>query len=911
MEAFLDRVAREIIAESPQLHRSGIILPSRRAQRALRQAFQKQLREPALSPAIWPVESVMQELAQREPARPMDQLMVLFAAHEEVFQSRSQPLEEFLRWAPTVLRDFGEMDRHGVNASEVYTEMREIEALSLWGLDEPTELMTRRLDLWKQLPGLYTRYHEMLEAKGWSTPGGVFQKASPAPDGPAESALVAWMQKSEVDRLYFVGFNALTPSEKALLISAHRHVGARAFWDADAHYMKAEAHEAGWALRQHLQDLPDGLTVDLREPPAWYATSETTFTVLRANRAVGVTKALGSVLQELSQSNPTLHRTAVVLADEVLLIPTLQALPTDLEEANVTMGMPLTSTAAFAGLDAFFQLHEARELSGGTYPYRLLQASCIHPVCQALYDGPHALPRAAEKLRRGKRAHWSVDSACDLLGEGAHLWQAYPDAKPFLADLSVALQGYVESLRSAWEAEPARLCLNALESLRTWMPDQALSFGSLRRLFKQFAQESPVNFYGEPFQGLQVLGLLETRNLDFDTLILAPVNEGVLPKGRNDASFLPFDVRRAYGMPLPQEREAIMAYHFYRLCQRAKRVFFLVNGESDGMGKGEPSRFLAQMAIELQRYPGIRWEDRSVQSEVDSSRLAQPWKMEKSPEVLAQLVHQLGERGLSPSALNTYLKDPAEFYVRFVLGIREEEAVEERMAANIRGNVLHDVHEMLFKQLKADQHWALDRVYDAVEAGIQKHFPGPRSTGPFVIERNVLHKMARDWAVAEGERIATGDDRDQPWNVHLVEETLETFLQVNGQRVKVKGRADRIEAWQNGWAVVDLKSGGFQKGELSVSTLEDLRKTTKGKALQLFTYAWLLSKHQAGGPFRAGIHAMRKPQDPVAWLSFQRSEWISRETLDTFEQVVLLPLISEMLDTSIAFKAADFEEDEG
>ncbi|NDH89788.1 MAG: hypothetical protein EBZ22_02690, partial [Flavobacteriia bacterium] len=209
----------------------------------------------------------------------------------------------------------------------------------------------------------------------------------------------------------------------------------------------------------------------------------------------------------------------------------------------------------------------------------------------------------------------------------------------------------------------------------------------------------------------------ETRNLDFDTLILAPVNEGVLPKGRNDASFLPFDVRRAYGMPLPQEREAIMAYHFYRLCQRAKRVFFLVNGESDGMGKGEPSRFLAQMAIELQRYPGIRWEDRSVQSEVDSSRLAQPWKMEKSPEVLAQLVHQLGERGLSPSALNTYLKDPAEFYVRFVLGIREEEAVEERMAANIRGNVLHDVHEMLFKQLKADQHWALDRVYDAVEAG--------------------------------------------------------------------------------------------------------------------------------------------------------------------------------------------------
>ena len=294
-----------------------------------------------------------------------------------------------------------------------------------------------------------------------------------------------------------------------------------------------------------------------------------------------------------------------------------------------------------------------------------------------------------------------------------------------------------------------------------------------------------------------------------------------------------------------------------------------------------------------------------------SSRLTQPWKIEKTPQVLQRLLFQLGDRGLSPSTLSTYLNDPAEFYVRFVLGIREEEAVEERMAANIRGKVLHDVHEMLFKHFQKEQVWALDRVYDAVEAGIQKHFPGPRKTGPFVIERNVLHKMALDWATAEGNRIVNDEDRDSPWHIHLVEEKLETFLVINDEHVKVQGRADRIEAWNNGWAVVDLKSGGFQKSELSVSTLEDLRKPSKGKALQLFTYAWLLSKYQAGGPFRAGIHAMRKPQDAVAWLSFQRSEWIERETLDAFEHDVLGPIIAEMLDTSIPFRAADFEEEEG
>lgn len=910
MEAFLDRVAREISAQSPRLHRAGIILPSRRAERALRHAFQKNLKHAVLSPAIWPVESVMQDLAQRDPARPMDQLLVLFAAHEEIFQSRSQGLEEFLRWAPTVLRDFGEMDRHGVDAKAAYSEMREIEALAHWGLDEPTELMQRRLELWSQMPKLYQRYHEMLEAKGWSTPGGVFQRASPSPEGPLEVTLRAWMQRSEVDQIYFVGFNALTPSERAFMIAAYQYVGAVAFWDADAHYLLNAQHEAGASLRGHLENLPEGLTADLREPPAWFATSQAEFTILRANRAIGVAKTIGEVLEKLRHENPSLQGAGLVLADEGLLIPALQALPRGLEEANVTMGMPLTSTAAFAGLDAFFQLHEARELSQGSYPYRLLQATCIHPVCQAMYSGEADLHGVAEKLRRSKRAHWRCADVLELLGEGGLLWGEYSEPKAFLKDLEQVLEAYVDGLRSAWEAEPARLCLNALHSLQTWLPDHVLSFGSLRRLFKQFAQESPVNFYGEPFDGLQMLGLLETRNLDFDTIILAPMNEGVLPKGRNEASFLPHDVRRAYGMPLPRDREGIMAYHLYRLVQRARRVYFIVNGESDGMGKGEASRFIAQMEVEFPRYPGIRWIDRGIQIPMDPTRLQKAWKIDKSPAVLSQVKSQLMTRGLSPSSMGSFLRDPAEFYVRFVLGIYEEEAVQERMAANIRGSVLHHVHEDLFKHYQNTGTWDAARVDDALEAGIATYHPGRLTSGPFVIERHVLQKMADDWAHAEGRRIQSGSDRDSPWQVHLVEKTIETTLLVDGCAVRVKGKADRIEAWSNGWAIIDLKSGSFSEWELRVKALEDLLDSKKSKALQLFTYAWLLSKQSATGPYRAGIAAMRKPLEPVAWLSYQGEEWISQSLLDEFEQRVMTPLIRAMLDPSNPFASPEFLGDD-
>ncbi len=910
MDAFLDRVAREIQAEPTPLHRVGIVLPSRRAERALRHAFQKQVSHPILSPAIWPIEAVMQNLSGRQPARPMDQLLVLFAAHEDVFQSRSQSLEEFLRWAPTVLRDFGEIDRHGVDADAVYGEMREIEALNQWGLEEPTELMERRLELWRQLPGLYRRYHERLESKGWSTPGGIFHRASPVPDGPSESVLRAWMHQGEMDQLYFVGFNALTPSERALFVSAHQHVGARAFWDGDAHYMLNTHHEAGAALRHHRDHLPEGLTADLREPPAWFATSNTSYTVLRANRVIGVAKAMGEVLDRLRKDDPRLEGTAVVLADESLLIPALQALPEGLEEANVTMGMSLTSTAAFAGLDALFQLHEARELSQGSYPYRLLQATCIHPVCQAMYSGSNNLLKVAERLRRRKRSHWSVPEVMESFGPGAELWGPYPDTANFLRDLENALSRYVDGLRSAWEAEPARLCLNALHSLQVWMPQASLSFGSLRRLFRQFAQESPVNFYGEPFEGVQILGLLETRNLDFDTVILAPMNEGVLPKGRNEASFLPYDVRREYGMPMPQDREAIMAYHVYRLVQRAKRVFFLVNGESDGLGKGEASRFIAQMEVELPRYPGIRWTDQGVQHVMNPGRLQRPWKIDKSPDVLDRLRHQLSNRGLSPSSMGTFLRDPAEFYLRFVLEVYEEVLVDERMAANIRGTILHHVHEVLFKAFRDTGKWQMDLVPYALEEGIATFHPGHRQSGPFVIEQQVLLKMASDWARAEGERIALGSDRDLPWHVHWVEEHIESSLSYGDLTVRVKGKADRIEAWERGWAIVDLKSGSFQPPELRVQDLEEMLDKKKEKALQLFTYAWLLSFQQPGGPYRAGIAALRKPQDPVAWLTYKGEAWISPEALKEFEMRVLRPLIAQILDPSQPFAAPDFLGDD-
>ena len=306
------------------------------------------------------------------------------------------------------------------------------------------------------------------------------------------------------------------------------------------------------------------------------------------------------------------RQTAVVLGDESLLVPVLQALPEGIEEANVTMGLPLYLTLPYAGVEVFLQLHEAREQNRGSYPRRLLEATLIHPFAAMMVANPSALVRAQFELRRARRAHWSAAQVEALLGADATLWRPAHDPRQLVQELAKRTAHWLSVPRPAWEGEPARAVLQILERLQGMLPDEVLGVGSLLRLYRSLATESPVAFFGEPFNGLQIMGLLETRALDFKRLIVAPLNEGVLPQGRSTASFLPFDLRKAYGLPLPQDRESVAAYHLYRLMQRAETVVMVVNSEPDGLGKGEASRWVRQAQLELARYPGVRVTDRRL-----------------------------------------------------------------------------------------------------------------------------------------------------------------------------------------------------------------------------------------------------------------------------------------------------------
>lgn len=894
MIPFLQRVAEAATSCGVPLHRVGIVLPTRRAERSLRRHWGQG--QPVLSPSVWAIEEVMADLAGVAAASPTEQLLALFSAHRKVAGAHADPLDEFLRWAPTILRDFGELDRHGADTLAALRELREIEALGEWGLDQPTELMSRRLTLWRQLPELYTSYHETLGADGLTTPGMQFRRASPPGTGPSEAAWSAWCARQGVDRLFFAGFNALTPPEEALLRSAHLHLGAQALWDADRHYLDLKVHEAGEALRDLLMKLPEGLTGDLSNAPAHWATSSQHIEVISASRHLGVAQTVGALLEEWGPDEA--RQTAVVLGDESLLVPVLQALPEGIEEANVTMGLPLNLTLPYAGVEVFLQLHEAREQNRGSYPRRLLEATLIHPFAAMMVSEPSILFSAQFELRRARRAHWSAAQVEALLGADAALWRPAPDPRQLVQELAKRTAHWLSVPRPAWEGEPARAVLQILERLQGMLPDEVLGVGSLLRLYRSLATESPVAFFGEPFNGLQIMGLLETRALDFKRLIIAPLNEGVLPQGRSTSSFLPFDLRKAYGLPLPQDRESVAAYHVYRLMQRAETVVMVVNSEPDGLGKGEPSRWVRQAQLELASYPRVTVTDRRLTWPLRPDQF-QPAGADvpSGPEVWPMVAEALLRKGLSPTGFQRFLEDPYLFLVRNVLEIREESRTHDRVAADALGTALHFVHEQLYKTLRDHKTWALDRVEAWTHEGVNKEMPSSLDTGYPLLTRQIALHMAQAWAEAEGQR--NEDDRELAFEIIGVEEMLEAPLQLDFGPVPLRGTADRIERWSDGrLVVVDLKTGAVDEGSARCKNeWSELQKPSKAKGLQLMTYAWMLGqRYPDAREFQVGIAPMRRPHDPVLWFSIAKRSLLTRADLDAFEAEVLRPLANSIAE---------------
>lgn len=932
---FLESLAEQILSKyQGEGSRLCIVMPNRRAGLFLRQYLSPVDDKPIWAPAIFSVEDFVAHISGLAIPDPLVQMSALYKAHCEINGSKSLPFDDFIGWSKGLIRDFEETDQYLIDPASLYGHLSETRALSLWNLNERplTEFEQNYLQFFNSLPEYYRIYREVLTGQNLAYHGMACRLVAENP--------TKYLLTPDWNHIIFAGFNAITPAQLKIFHYLIASGKSEVRWDADAYYINNPIQEAGRFLRKHLKDQNLGNPNEISD---YFGTTARNIKIAGVPRQVGQTMLAGSLISELiaNQGPEILTRTAVVLADESLLIPLLNAIPPGAGQFNVTMGYPLMQSPVFTLFDGIIEMHinasSGRSVDFNSFYHRNLTQVLQHSHMHFLAKHQH-ISEVLKLIRASKLSYIGLNDLSSISSQNSFMKvvRLIMQKTSTVAELIHLLQLIIalmkaspgnennnDDQRNSAETEILFNLAVILNKLETFSADAGLigSQRTLRNLFREAALSMPVAFYGEPLKGIQVMGMLETRTLDFENIILLSANEDKLPSGKSYNSFIPFDIRREFGMPTHHDQQAVYAYHFYRLMQRSSNIWLIYNSEADDLGGGEKSRFISQILHELNAYSSLNTITQ-VSPTMDSFfKQRTAFVIEKDQIVLDRLLI-LAENGLSPTTVNQYLNCSMRFYLGTVLGLGETTEVEETIDFRTLGTVVHEALQRFYEKYKGSFPSATEyqsfqnQIPETVSAAMQKHYPG----GDTKNGRNLLIvKVAETWIKRflnleseQGYNPSAGD------HMIAVEEKLSASLNIttswNGDlRVKLKGSADRIDRVNGLTRIIDYKTGKVENRELRIKSVDELFETSaihKEKAFQLMCYLLLVNKEEKNGSdsglTQAGIISFRSLKQGFRPLEITDQD--SSTALAEFESG-LIRLFEEIYDPEIPFTQTDRKED--
>lgn len=881
MQAILEKLARHLSGVDPDLlGRTRIILPNRRAGLFLQRYLAVHSKKTGWAPLMYSMSDFIQEISTLDSGDPVELLFALYDVYKEV-ANRPDSLDEFFHRGETMIRDFDELDKYLVDAESLFTNIMDLKVLEepLAGLEEDQIEFIRQfwtgfhsgemtyekeefLRNWRLLPQIYERFRKELFAKGQGYQGMLYREI-------AERIADGEMKDGWEGRTIVVGFNALNRCEKRIF-SWLKIQGAEFYWDYDVSYVDDPRSEAGRFLRENLRQFPQ--TRELEESRG--LANEKVIRIFELPTDVLQAKTVHRILEETDSEIPgDCTDTAVVLCDEELLLPVLMSLPGKTEEINVTMGYPMKATPVFGFTDALLRLHQhvRRGAEGGvSFYHKDVMAILLHPYFRKI-----AGSSASELSSTILKSNLIMVDRGLFKGElEVKIFQVYEDASGMLEYLRGIFLHILEGLADMEEQMQKALDrefifrllthLNKLEKLLLGRP--SISKGILESLLRKSISDLRIPFEGEPLSGLQIMGILETRLLDFKHVILLSMNEESMPASHNSLSSIPYSLRLAFQMPAREDMDAIYAYYFYRLMQRAEKVDLLYNSGSEGVKSGEMSRYLYQIIFE-RGTPVIRPGLEVITREIP------PVQVDHSPEISKKLQVYLKDqedgRYLSPTAINTYIDCSLKFYLRYLAGIGEADEIEEEIGAAGFGTVVHDTLQVLYSEI-AERHESIithdelhalkhsNRAEKVLhEVFVKHHFRGRRKgrlEGRNIIMFQVMLRYL--------EKIIQTDLKLAPFSLVSVENTYERTMQIHapdGSRmIRLGGKIDRVDRVGETLRVIDYKTGGASQEFSSLESLFDRdQRKRNAAAMQTLFYAWLVSESYPGEKILPGLYVMK------------------------------------------------------
>ncbi|NNL16516.1 MAG: PD-(D/E)XK nuclease family protein, partial [Flavobacteriaceae bacterium] len=698
MVSFIHDVLLDLNSGDEKFSEITFILPNKRSGVFLKTELGNLLDETAFAPAIISIEEFVEHLSELKNISNTELLFEFYSVYSKLTKKELlEPFDSFSKWAQILIQDFNEIDRYLIPQEKIFDYLSAIKDVEHWSVQQDqTELVKNYLSLWKNLHLYYDEFSNNLKQKKAGYQGLIYREAV--------NNIQSYIQSNEKKSHVFVGFNALNTAEEMIIQELLENGLAKIYWDIDDHFLSKKNHDAALFARQY----KNNWNYFNHNSYNWIIsnyTKEKNIQVIGIPKNVGQAKYIGSLLEKLHKKNTQLNNTAIVLGDEKLLIPVINSLPEKLDAINITMGLPLKSIPLASLFENLFHLHKNKTNLAVHYQdiVNVLSHSFARPLfIKGKTDYANLIIEDIQKHNliyvspeRLKQTAVNQSEAIDLLFGN---WYDNP---------TVSIQNCQQLIQKVkdYYNENKKDHILALEYLYRFNEvfnqikfflekyNCIANIKTLFGLFKELLNNESLDFRGEPLQGLQLMGMLESRVLDFETVIISSVNEGILPAGKSNNSFIPFDVKIENNLPTYKEKDAVYSYHFYRLLQRAKNVFILYNTEPDAIKGGEKSRFITQLEIE-----GIH-ELHHILISPKVPPISNTQITISKSELIMNRIKEVAEKGFSPSSLTSYIRNPLDFYYQKILRVKQYEDVEETVASNTLGTVVHNTLEDFYKPL--------------------------------------------------------------------------------------------------------------------------------------------------------------------------------------------------------------------
>ncbi len=858
MVPFLRQVAKHYYDGSRDISSLCFIFPNRRALRFFEHYLGLEIAAagtgPLISPQLFTMNDFFYHATAETPSDRIPLLLELYSCYRDLNPS-AEPLDDFIFWGDTLLGDFDDLDKYLVNPEHLFaniTDFKEMQDDYSYLSDAQREALLRFVDhfktsgavkegflsIWRILLPLYNSFKDALKSKGMSYEGMVYRElAGRLQSGGAQD--IAKERFPEVKKFVFVGLNALNECEKMLLRKLHRAGIAEFCWDYRSDFIRDPLNKSSLFLKEFTAEFPSSFRSDPDGLP------ETRFNVLSVPGGIAQAKQLPEILSRCAPS-PGIE-TAVVLPDEQMLIPVLNSIPGHVQKLNVTMGYPIAGSQMWTLLGDLgsLQLHLRQRGGEWFFYHRQLWAVVSNSIVKSVLseEGRQLL----DECRKARKYYIPCsdlqgDPVLEVLFRPVVTSSAAAPTGPlctWLQDVLATLGPRLKSLEDMqFELDFAKLCHESVGRLK----DCALELqpASFFRLLMQVLSGATVPFEGEPLEGLQIMGPLELRAMDFDNLIILSCNEGVFPRRSVSSSFIPPELRKGFGLPTYEYQDAVWAYYFYRMIQRCTNVWLVYDSRTEGLKGGEPSRYLRQLEMHF----GL--DVSHFEAQTTLGRGQEEGEIPKTPQDL----DALKARNLSASAVKSFLTCPVQFYYAKVKGLEAEQEVTESLDAGMLGTVMHATMQELYPRgTVADAAFigsllkSGERIKSIVNANICKELKTFEVSGRNLVFADVICSYVEAVLKADLDQVRLNG----PFRIL----GAERFVQQTIRGFNFVGFIDRLDSYCPGQIrVVDYKTGRVNPEDLDFSPGGDIPQI----GLQLYMYKRLLGPSEAARDITGAIY---------------------------------------------------------